>query len=99
MLLMANTSIDLHCSTMTYYDEQGEIPFALKQSAIMQYNAIFEGELSMIDENVSGSSSIGSWSESGASVSNSKQDIGLCKNAHTLLKAYGYLYRGNVTVI
>lgn len=94
-LLMANTSIDYYCSTMTYYDENGEIPQVLKMSAKLQFQSIENGEVEL--EGSAGSFSIGSWSETNdSSMTNGNKFIDLGKLPFTLLSANGYLYRGNV---
>lgn len=98
-LLFANITIDRYASNNTYYDALGEVPVPLKLAAMKQYEAIESGEVSLTTGEVSGSFSIGSWSESADNTAGTSSDsttINMSNKCKTILQAYGYLYVGNI---
>lgn len=98
-LFYANMTIDRYASNNTYYDDLGEIPNILKVATRAQYDALNSGEVSLVTGNVSGSFSIGSWSETSDNSTGSSQDsttINMCNKCKLILQTYGYLYTGNI---
>ena len=100
-LFLANTSVESHISTMTFYvlvDETLVVPTELKRAVFEQFKSIENGSITVDSEG--GSFSIGSYSESdGKDSFNDIQTFELSKACKMILLNFGYLYKGRVNVV